>query len=385
MAERSPDRASLGQGQGALPRVAFLSHTAEWVGPTNSLTLLLRRVRHRFDVEVFVPGVGPFTEGLDELGISWLEFPALDKWDVLRLRRALVDHSIDLLYANNTHSSSRIGMVAARLAGIPFITHVRGMAWDKGWGRMGYLRLAERVIAVSDACGESVRRFAGSGRLVTVHNGIPLEADAEIQVGDREEIRREFGYGPNDLVVASVSHVMPRKGQEHSVAALKILAVDVPEAKLLLIGKLDRDPAYVSKLRGEIESAGLGDRVLIPGFRSDVGQILSAADVFVHTALADPHPRSVIEAMARGLPVVAFAADGVPETVVEGTTGFLSQPGDVPGLAEGLSKLLTDEGLRVKMGKAGRQRVEAHFTDDATASKIAEQITQVLNSRKGLS
>ena len=366
---------------GTGPRIAFISHTADWVGPTNSLTLLLLRLKDRYRTKVFLPGEGDFTDRLEAEGIDYESFRTLDKWDLLRLRRALVEWNADLVYANNTHSSSRIGLLASRLAGIPFVTHVRGMAWTQGWRRMGYLRFADRVVAVSQACADSVRRFAGDERLTTVHNGIPPErVGSDPRAGER--IRQELELDPERLVIASVSHVMPRKGQREGLEAFAALAAEVPEACWIIAGRTDRDPAYVEALEESIRERSLSDRVRILGFRRDVADILDASDIFLHTAGQDPHPRSVIEAMARGLPVVAFAVDGIAETVVDEETGILASPGDVAALASGLEALAESGDLRAEMGRAARQRTRRHFTDQATAEGVAEVIDAVLAERR---
>jgi glycosyltransferase involved in cell wall biosynthesis len=94
--------------------------------------------------------------------------------------------------------------------------------------------------------------------------------------------------------------------------------------------------------------------------------------------LKDPHPRSVIEAMAVGLPVIAFATDGVSETVVHNETGLLVEPQDVQGLSAALMKLLLDRKISVKFGQNGQAYVENHFSAEATARQIAEIIDQTL-------
>ena len=363
------------------PRIAFLSHTADWVGPTNSLTFLLLRLRTRYDVRVLVPGSGDFTERLDEEGIPYRSFRRLDKWDLLRVRRELREWGADLIYANNTHSSSRIGFLASRLAGIPFVTHVRGMAWTQSWSRMGYLRFADGVVAVSDACGDSVRRFAGPDNVVTVYNGIPPEKVTSPVTDGAARVRQELGADADTVVIVSVSHVMPRKGQQLALDALSQLSdAGVPHV-FAMVGRTDRDPEYVRALESRVAQHGWEDRVKILGFRRDVMDVLDAADVFVHTAVADPHPRSVIEAMARGLPVAAFAVDGVAETVVHEETGFLADRGDVDALREGLQALISTPELRNRMGAAGRQRIADRFTDDATAEGVARVIDSVLTEK----
>ncbi|MGI9629039.1 MAG: glycosyltransferase family 4 protein [Longimicrobiales bacterium] len=358
------------------PRVAFVSHTAEWVGPTNSLSLLLAKVKSKYHLRVFVPGQGPFTERLEEIGVPYESFNALDKWDVLPLRRSIAQWNADLVYANNTHGSSRVAFLASRLAGVPFVTHVRGMAWTQKWTRMGYLRFAHGVVAVSRACADSVRRFAGDERLVVVHNGIPQSS--EVAVGDLAAVRTGLGVPSDAFMITSVSHVMPRKGQEYGLEAFRRVVDARPEAHLVLVGRTDRDPDYVEAFRAEAKAAGLEDRVHLAGFRRDVEAILSASSAFLHTALADPHPRSVIEAMAQGLPVVAFGVDGVAETVVDGETGILAPAEDVEGLSQGLLKLMESGDLAENMGRAGEARAKAHFTDEATAVGVAKVIDAVL-------
>lgn len=376
-AEAVADRGSPGPGTAA-PRVVFVSHTSDWVGPTNSLTLLVRLLKDRYHVRVFVPGRGDFTERLETEGIEYDTFPSLQKWDVLRLRRAIRRWGADLVYANNTHSSSRVAFFASRLAGVPFVTHVRGMAWNQGWRRMGYLRLANRVVAVSNACAASVRRFAGAERLVTVYNGIPAGKLTSGPPEARVRIRQELGLDADTLMITSVSHVMPRKGQELGLEAFARFARVQPRSRYVLVGRTDRDPDFVASLRAQVDEMGLEDRVVMTGFRRDVDDILDASDVFLHTAVADPHPRSVIEAMARGLPVVAFAVDGVAESVVHEETGLLASPGEVAGLTAGLVSMAASAEQRDRMGRAGRERIRAHFTDEATADGVAQVIDSVL-------
>lgn len=367
------------------PRIAFVSHTADWVGPTNSLTLLLLGLRKRYDVRVLVPGTGDFTDRLQEEEIDFRSFRRLDKWDLLRVTRELRGWGAQLVYANNTHSTSRIGFAASRLASIPFVTHVRGMAWNHSWMRMGYLRFADGVVAVSEACGDSVRRFAGPGKVVTVYNGIPPER-VTAPVGEgAARVRQELGADAETVVIVSVSHVMPRKGQHLALDAFSRLAGAGRRCAYVMVGRTDRDPDYVHTLNARISQEGWDDRVRILGFRRDVMDILDAADVFLHTAVADPHPRSVIEAMARGLPVVAFGVDGVAETVVHEETGFLAEREDVTGLVQGLEALVSDPELRNRLGAAGRQRIKDRFTDEATAKGVAEVIDNVLAERGRLS
>jgi glycosyltransferase involved in cell wall biosynthesis len=358
--------------------ILFVSHSVEWVGPTQSLLLLAAGLQAEFEISVLVPGRGQFSEELDRNGIRYLSLPSLSKWAVPSITRMIRRESVDLVYGNNTRSPSRVGFVAASLAGRPFVCHVRSMEWQTSWARLGYLRLAKAVIAVSRACAGSVARFVSPDRVHVVYNGVRLGDYAADDERGRNSLRAELGLTDNTLLLASVSHLSQRKGQEHSIGAMAQILQALPDAHLCLIGRTDRDPAYVDRLRESARDANLSSHVHFLGFRDDVSRVLQEADVFVHTAAADPHPRAVVEAMAARLPVVAFAVDGVEETVVDGVTGHLVEAGNRSALAAAVLDLLTSPETRSRMGTAGRDRAERCFSADATTRQVRHIITDVI-------
>ena len=128
--------------------------------------------------------------------------------------------------------------------------------------------------------------------------------------------------------------------------------------------------AYAEALEARARRRPLRGRVTIQGFVPELQRFYAAADVFVHTALLDPHPRAVLEAMAASLPVVAFATDGVGETVTHGETGTLVPKEDAARLAEALARYLEDPEAAKRMGGAGRDRVERSFSPRDTARKV---------------
>ena len=161
----------------------------------------------------------------------------------------------------------------------------------------------------------------------------------------------------------------------------KIVA-EAPSVHLLLIGSLDRDVAYVERIRAMIRAACLDDHVSMVGFRSDAEQLMRGSDLFLHTAIADPHPLAVLEGMAVRLPVVAFSTDGVAETVKPEQTGYLVPKGDVTALADSVLRLASDASLRMRLGSNARARVEEHFSAESTAGKIGDIIDITLNNRR---
>lgn len=360
-------------------RILFVSYTAGWTGPTNSLLLLLKYLRSSYEVSVLVPGHGSFTEKLEIEQIPFFSLPSLSRRSIVTMSRLMKRERFDLVYGNNTSGSSRNALIAAKLSRIPFICHVREMGWGKSWTSLGFLRLSNGVIAVSNSCASSVNRFVSDEKLFVIYNG--GEAPA-LQPGcvQNEGDRNGIGKPPSDYVeIICVGHIRPRKGQEYAVLAMAQVIKKLPCVRLRLVGSLDRDPAYVSKLQSMIKRLKLEGQVVLTGFREDVPRLLSSADIFLHTSIEDPHPRSVIEAMESGLPVVAFSTDGVAETIVDGESGLLIGEGDVKGLANGISKLAMDPSLRIKLGDNGKSRASDNFSAESTATQVGSVIRNTLN------
>lgn len=359
------------------PRILFVSHTARWAGPTNSLLLLLSEVRQQFDSLVLVPGTGPFSEALRREGIPFISLPALTKRSIPDLYRIIRTNRIQLVYGNNLSGGCRNALIAARLARVPFIWHVREMGREEKRGRLFFLRLADAAVAVSEACADSLRH-TGSKPFYVVHNGIAGTAVQEARAVSRQYVDASAGTKPDVPIVIGVAHLGPRKGQAYAIRALAGLLDRAIEAQLLLVGSPDFHPWYADSLKRLARELGIEESVVFAGFRDDVPLLLNGSHVLLHTARSDPHPRSVLEAMAAALPVVAFATDGVRETVVSGTTGELVPFGNTPGLISGLQRALSDGALAAAWGRAGKDRVHRHFSATQTALRIASIIDATL-------
>jgi glycosyltransferase involved in cell wall biosynthesis len=371
-------------GSSGRARILFVSKTAESTGPTTSLTLLLDRLSRTHDVVVLVQGEGRFCEVLQDKGIPHWSYPSLERSALPAIFRLLRRERFSLIYANETSRASRNVCVAGKVLGIPFVSHVRSMGWRHGWPRLGHLRAAEAVVAVSHACGESVARFVRRGRLHVVHNGVPETALFTASEERRAQTRRELGIGDGTRLIVSVSHLSPRKGQIHAVEAVGWVLERAGQVHLALVGARDRDPEYVDRLMQAAEAPNVSGRVSVLGFRPDVPRLLEGADILLHTALADPHPRAVIEGMAAGLPVVAFATDGVTETVADGQTGYLVAPKDAAALGTALLRLIKDPDLCETFGKAARRRVREAFLEGHTADRVADVVGSVMATKKVL-
>ena len=362
------------------PSVLFVSPTAERTGPTTSLGFLLDGLAGRIRPTVLTSGEGAFHGVLGAKEIPLWSVPSLKRREIPGLVARLRQESYDLVYANETNRATRNACIAAALAGIPFVCHVRSMGWSHGWWDIGHLSGARRVISVSRACALSVARFVRADRLRVVYNGVPLPppASREDRALARARLRTSLGLAPDKRIIVSVGHLTPRKGQHLALAAFRRLRASGIDAHLLIVGALDRDAEYVSQVQAAAGTSPLEGAVSILGFRTDVSSLLLGADVLLHAALADPHPRAVLEGMAAALPVVAFAVDGVSETVRTDESGVLAAAGDAEELGRALVRILASPDGGARMGVKGRELAENEFSVDRTTTGVGAVLDELL-------
>jgi polysaccharide biosynthesis protein PelF len=197
----------------------------------------------------------------------------------------------------------------------------------------------------------------------------------------RQHLLEVAGLPADTFAMMTVGHLGARKSQQDLVRAMAWIGEAAPEARLVVIGRLDRDPEYTAATRDLARSLGVADRIRFLGLRQDVTRLLAGADLYVHAAIADPHPRAVIEAMGARLAVVSYAVDGITETVLDGRTGCLVAPGSIEPLADAVVGLIREPARRAEMGRKGRARALSDFTAETTAVRVGEIIERTLESR----
>ncbi|MCW2883594.1 MAG: hypothetical protein QOE54_6743 [Streptosporangiaceae bacterium] len=186
------------------------------------------------------------------------------------------------------------------------------------------------------------------------------------------------------LCVASVT---PRKGQDLLVEALAAVA-DLPWS-CVCVGPLSRDPAHVARLRHLIEQRDLGDRVRLAGPQTGerLATTYDAADLAVLASRAETYGMVVTEALARGIPVLAMAVDGVPETLGQapdgGVPGILVPPGDPDALAAALRRWFGEHELRRSLRISARHRRRTLEPWEETSRRMAGVLEQLSGQLPG--
>lgn len=223
-------------------------------------------------------------------------------------------------------------------------------------------RDAARLVAVSDAVAGALR--AGgvpADRVVTVHNGIPLERYRRSQRG---AWRRQAGLPADATLIGLVGRLTPWKGPELVLRVAAARRGRAPGEHYVLIGQaFNEDQEFAAGLRRFTVEQGLQDRVHFLPFQEAMAEVLTDLDIVLHASTRpEPFGRVIIEAMAVGVPVLAARAGGVPEIITDGEDGLLARPGVVEDYVAGLGRLLAEPGLRARLAAAARRTVEERFS-----------------------
>ncbi len=221
----------------------------------------------------------------------------------------------------------------------------------------------DRVICTASVIQDMYRSLPGfdQDRVELLHDGVDLETFRPGREG--AAMRAQLGIAPGAPVVGVVARLDAIKGHVHLIDAAPEIARRFPEVRFILTGRLIREK-LAAELRARVEARGVAGNFIFAGSLPDVPAVLAASDLFVLPSVgSEGSSRGTLEAMASGLPVVATDVGCLPDIVVEGETGFLV-PHSAPGpLADRICRLLADAGLRDRLGRAGRRRVEERFNE----------------------
>ncbi|TAK34803.1 MAG: glycosyltransferase family 1 protein [Chloroflexota bacterium] len=306
----------------------------------------------------------------------------------IRLRAFLRQHEVDLICTKGLLAHVQGGLTA-KLANVPCVWHVQDAVSDRAMGlyrrllRVSAAFLADHVIADGPTILEQMpRKMRASRRVSLIYNGVDVEEFAP--TADGKGIRQELGMGEEHLVVGSVARLTPWKGQAYLLHAAARLSREFARVHFLIVGSpLFASDSYELELRAIAAAPELVGRVSFAGYRLDLPNVLAAIDIFAYTALEkDTSPLALLSAMAAGKPIVAPDISGVRELFSDGIDGILVPPANVDRLADALRLLLTDEGLRTRLGQRARERAVGEFSVQSFAQSCEEVFASVLERQR---
>ena len=285
-----------------------------------------------------------------------------------------------VIWHGHDYKSNLLGLLLEKRIRPRLITTVHGWV-QRTWKTPLYyaidrlcLRHYEHVICVSE---DLHRRALALGvpeeRCSLIPNAIDLELFRRSQT--TAVAQSGFAVPHKRLVVGAVGRLSGEKGFHYLIRAAHQLVQKGRDLEVWIAGE-GRDRPRLAALAADL---GLGERVKLLGYRSDIIQLFQAMDIFALSSVREGLPNVVLEAMALEVPVVATRIAGVPSLIREAENGLLVRPGSALALAAAIERLFTDDEERRRLGRAARATVEESFSFQARMEKIGDIYDLVLD------
>lgn len=343
-------------------KVVEIVNTLEFGGTERmvvNLATSLQALGHQLSV-VCLRTAGVLSVPLERAGVAVvpLNKPEGPNLRVLRdLTSFLKRHDVDVVHTHNP-LVHHYGLLAGRLAGVPVIVNtihgIRNLGTRKGPKEILFsysCRWSERVVAV---CPMAYRAFRAGGviphsKLITINNGIPLEAFLRVEPRQSAE----------NFVFGIVGRLEAVKDHRSLLEAFALVVQEQPECRLEVLG----DGPERARLEQRARELGIADKVLWRGFSDDVAGFLQGIDVAVMCSISEALPLSMLEAMAAARPVIGTTVGGMPDLIDNGDCGWLCPPSSPDQLAATMQlAVAASAAQRASMAALGRARATGEYS-----------------------
>lgn len=296
-------------------------------------------------------------EGISVRGIS----PGRRRFSAaLAIRELARGRHIDIVHANEPHALSSAWLAGAHRF-VPLVALRRiALPLSESTFALARYRAAARIVAVSNFVKHSVIASGFSAdKVQVIYDGVELAQAAEVSGSHDNEVAQTT-FRSDTPCLGNIAALAPEKGHALLLEAFALLRAQFPQCTLLIAGQ-GPERARLDELARRLRVA---DAVQFLGELPDITELLRKIDVFVFPSHAEPLGSALLAAMARGVPVVAIAAGGVPEVIDDGRNGLLTRELSPPALAQAISTLLSDRVQAKLLGRAARERIATHFSAD---------------------
>ncbi len=303
------------------------------------------------------------------------------------LAKLIRENNYDLVHVH-TPIASVLGRIAAKVAGAKRVVYTaHGFYFHDNMPVNRYrfyysvekfaAKLTNLILVQSreDLATAEKTGLCSSQKLRYLGNGVNTERFCRSSLSYEYQQRRKQALNLPDSIpiIATTGRITAEKGYLELVKALVKLRSQFPVHLLVIGGQLssERD-AFQSQLNTFIQKQDLENCVTFTGLCSDIPELLGLVDVFILPSYREGLPRSILEAMAMELPVVATDIRGCREAVIHNQTGLIVPPKNSEKLAEALGTILKNDRLKQDFGKAGRKRVEAEYDERFVFKRLAQ-------------
>jgi len=297
-------------------------------------------------------------------------------WDLPRAARKLSELGVDLIHSHG-YKPSVFGHLMKAVSGIPVMATCH--LWFKGenrpakmrfmiWLELLFYRRFSAVVGVSEAIGQVLLQAGVKPEAIRiVQNGVPVPSGGP-DPAIRRRLRQELGLAEDDFVVINTGRLTRQKSQRTLVEAAALMCKEEEGVRFLIVGEGDLHEA----LKRDIDHRNLADMVSLLGFRSDIPDLLTAADIFALPSLDEGMPMSLIEATAAGLPIVSTAVGDIPKLIVDGKSGRLVPLEDAPALAAAIRDLRHNPDRALALSHSALDIMQREYSAAAMYRQYAE-------------
>lgn len=331
-----------------------------WRGGQRQVLLLAAGLHDRgYRTLVVAPAGSPLIQRAERAGLPTYRLTLRGEWDIRRareLRAVAREWRADIIHAHDARSHT-IGLLTQLFRRKARLVVTRRVAFPPKRVRLKYGRGVDAFIAISEAVRTAmVAAGIAPNRIRVVYSGVPTP-----QVGQRRDWRAERGWPAETVVCGMVGAMTREKGLDSVAAVARRLPSEVLlRTRLVLLGGKGKGGTIIDGLEA-----------FDAGFVTEIHEAVAGLDLLWHPARSEGLGTSVIDAMALGVPPIAFAVGGLPEVIEDGESGVLVPPGDTEGFASSAARLITDDALRGRLADRARKRAQ-EFDTAAMIERTAE-------------
>jgi glycosyltransferase involved in cell wall biosynthesis len=296
----------------------------------------------------------------------------LDPLAAWRLRRAIRAERVDVVHAHTAHAVA-VGGLATFGSGVPLVVSRRvDFPLRRNAGtRVKYSRAAV-LVAISRAVARILEQSGiGPDRIRVVPDGVDIRRTV---APASEDVLASLGVARGAPLVVQVAQLVGHKDPLNFVRAIAVTRERAPAVQALMVG----DGPLRADVEREIESLGLDGVVHLAGYRTDADSLLRAASVATLSSSEEGMGSVLLDSLAFSLPVAATRAGGIPEVIVDGTSGLLVPVSDPRALGGAIARLVLDDALRERLSANARVRA-AEFSVERMTDRTIEVYEEVLN------
>jgi len=349
-----------------LPRILHVDAGRSWRGGQRQVFLLATGIRDLgYRTLIVAPTGSPLIRRAEHAGLPTYRLTLRGEWDIRsarELRAVASEWRADIVHAHDAraHSIARLALLGKRKTRL-IVT--RRVAFTPKQVRLKYKHGIDAFIAISNAVKVvMVKAGVPSDRIDVVYSGLPAPV-----VKRPRNWRRERGWPSTTIVCGIVGAMTQEKGLDLVGGIARRLPGEVfRRTRLVLLGGKGKGGTSVSGVEG-----------FDAGFVEEIHDAMAGLDVLWHPAKSEGLGTSVIDAMALGVPPIAFSVGGLPEVIEDGKSGLLIPAGDVQAFMRGAAELITNDALRARLGEGAKVRAR-EFSDKRMIERTAEVYHRVI-------